>query len=308
MTISMTEQKYRSFLLKLLVCGIVTLLLAGFAPMTAEAMVETKEQKTGVTVYSNDKASIDASNLEEGYVIIQYTGGKDVRIKAQVSRLDGSAYSYDIDPKGKAEIIPLTEGNGKYTIGVFENIQGSKYAQAYSTSVELKLRSEFLPFLYANQYVNFKKGLEVEKRANMLTEGKTKQLDILTAIYNDVTALLTYDTVLAATVQPGYLPDVEKVLERKKGICFDYAALMSSMLRLKGIPSKLVIGYAGKVYHAWLNVYIEDDDTGWIEYAVVWDGKKWSLLDPTFVSTAKSSNAVKQFIGEGNEYNMNYVY
>jgi transglutaminase-like putative cysteine protease len=81
---------------------------------------------------------------------------------------------------------------------------------------------------------------------------------------------------------------------------------MSSMLRLQGIPAKLVIGYAGALYHAWINVYIED--IGWIDQAVYFDGKQWSLMDPTFVSTSNSTNAVKQFVGEGNNYSQKFVY
>ena len=236
----------------------------------------------------------------------KYTGGKNVRIKAQIAKKDGSAYTYDIDTTGKLEVVPLTEGDGKYSISVFENISGSKYAQAYSVTVELKLRDPLLPFLYANQYVNFKKDSDVDKKAAELTKDVTEQLKILSNIYHFVTTTLTYDTALATSVQPGYLPDVNAVLASKKGICFDYAALMSSMLRLKGIPSKLVIGYAGTVYHAWINVYI--DEIGWIDQAIYFDGKQWSLMDPTFVSTSNSANAVKQFIGEGNSYSQKFVY
>ena len=299
---------------KLVACSLLVLLVAGLTPQPALAMVKTVATKTGVNVQSNDKVSIDASNLEEGYLIIKYIGGKDVKIKAQVAKKDGSAYTYDIDSKGNPEIIPITEGDGKYSIGVFENVSGTKYAQAYSTTLDVKLRDQLLPFLYANQYVNFTDKGEVAKKAEELaTEAKKKtdgreQFNILSGIYDFVTKTLTYDTALATSVQSGYLPNVEKVLAAKKGICFDYAALMSSMLRLQGIPSKLVIGYAGTVYHAWINVYIEDDDTGWIEHAIVWDGKKWSLMDPTFVSTANSKNAVKTFIGEGNSYNQKFVY
>ena len=53
---------------------------------------------------------------------------------------------------------------------------------------------------------------------------------------------ITYDTELAETVKSGYLPVLDKVLESKKGICFDYAALMTGMLRSQSVPCKLVVG------------------------------------------------------------------
>jgi len=285
----------------------VASLFVGLIPSAALAAIpKTEARKTDITVHKNDKVSVDASNLAEGYVIIKYFGGKDVKIKAQVAKKDGSSYMYDISNKGSIEVIPVTEGDGKYTISVFENIGGTKYAQAFSVSVDVKLRDQLLPFLYSNQYVNFTDKGNVASKATELSKDVKEQLKILENIYFYVVKNMEYDTVLAKTVQPGYLPNVEKVLEIKKGICFDYASLMSSMLRLQGIPSKLVIGYAGTVYHAWINVFIEE--VGWIDKAIYFDGKQWSLMDPTFVSTSKSANAVKQFIGEGNNYSQKFMY
>ena len=57
---------------------------------------------------------------------------------------------------------------------------------------------------------------------------------------------------------------------------------MAAMLRSQNIPCKLVVGFAGKVYHAWINVYIEG--VGWVDQLIYFDGKTWSLMDPTFVS------------------------
>jgi len=285
----------------------VILLITGLYPFAIHGAIPKRAAiKTDVTVHKNDKVSIDASNLAEGFVIIKYTGGKDVKIKAQVAKSGGSSYTYDINNKGNPEIIPLTDGDGKYTVGVFENIGGTKYAQAYSVSLELKLRDQLLPFLYPNQYVNFTEKSTVATKAAELGKDAKDKLKLLESIYKYVITNLEYDTALASSVQPGYLPNVEKVLEKKKGICFDYASLMSSMLRLQDIPSKLVIGYAGQVYHAWINVYIED--VGWIDNAIHFDGKQWTLMDPTFVSTSNSANAVKQFVGEGNSYNQKFVY
>ena len=77
-----------------------------------------------------------------------------------------------------------------------------------------------------------------------------------------------YDYMGALRVQDAgtYLPDVEKTLKSKSGICFDFAAIVCCMLRTQGIPTKLVIGYADRAYHAWNQVYI--------------DGS-WQLIDTT---------------------------
>ena len=117
---------------------------------------------------------------------------------------------------------------------------------------------------------------------------------------------LSYDEYRAATVQSGYIPVLDSVLAEQKGICFDYAALMTAMLRSQGIPCKLVIGYAGSAYHAWVNVYIQGQ--GWISQAIYFDGNDWKLMDPTFASTSNNSYGVIQSINEGSMYRQVYAY
>ena len=71
------------------------------------------------------------------------------------------------------------------------------------------------------------------------------------------------------------LPNVDETLKTGKGICFDYAALMTSMLRSQRIPTKLEVGYAGETYHAWISTYV--DDKGWVDDIIEFDGKDWQL-------------------------------
>lgn len=271
----------------------------------AEKIPALAAMQTGVNVQSNGKAEVDASNLAEGYILVRYTGGKDVRIKVQVSH-GGTTYTYNLNNQGNFETFPLTEGNGSYTVKVFENTSGNQYAQAYSTSLNLKLRNEFLPFLYPNQYVNYSSDSKAVAKAAQITAGMTDDLEKLTAVYNYVIKNVSYDYQLAKTVQSGYLPDVDNTLATGKGICFDYAALMTSMLRSLDIPSKLVIGYAGDVYHAWINVYIEGE--GWIQNAIYFDGENWTLMDPTFVSTGRSSKSTMEYVTNSANYSMKYAY
>jgi len=117
---------------------------------------------------------------------------------------------------------------------------------------------------------------------------------------------MTYDRELARTVKSGYVPVLDTVLEKKSGICFDYASLMTGMLRSQGVPCKLVVGYAGKTYHAWISVYTEA--SGWVDGAVFFDGKTWQRMDPTFASSGKGSAAILQYIGDGSNYTAKYFY
>ncbi len=293
-------------MLTIIVC--VAMLCASFSMFYSYAIniPQRKEIATGGVVYSNQKAEIDASNLSQGFISVKYTGGRQVKIMMQITKTGGATYTYALNNEGKSETFALTEGSGAYTVKVLQNTTGTKYAVAFSQSITLDLDNQFAPFLYPNQYVNFTEDGRVAKKGAELTKGKKTDLEKLTAIYNYVIKNFTYDVKLAQTVQSGYLPDVDKVLEAKKGICFDYAAVMASMLRLQNVPCKLVVGYAGTIYHAWINVYIED--VGWVEKAVYFDGKSWSLMDPTFASSGKGDPKVSKYISDGTNYKQKFAY
>jgi transglutaminase-like putative cysteine protease len=259
----------------------------------------------GKEAKSNGKAVIDYSNAKDGYVMVRYAENTRKTVKAIVKGPSGSQYVYSLRPGGY-ETLPLSDGDGAYTVGVYEQIAGTKYAVANTASVNVKLADEFAPFLRPNQFVNYSKDSRAAAVAAELGRGAPGFVGKIAAVYGYVTENISYDKDLAQNVKTGYLPDIDAVLERKKGICFDYAALMTAMLRCLGIPCKLVAGYSGRVYHAWINAYSEE--TGWVDGVIYFDGKTWRLMDPTFASTGGKSEEVMKYIGDGNNYQAKFVY
>lgn len=239
-------------------------------------------QPSGTTTYTGSSTVIDASHLSDGYVMIKYTGSNPkikVRIKKNVE------YTYNLNSTGLYETFPLTEGNGSYTISIYENTSGNSYALATSQTVSVSLSSPTVPFLYPNQFCNYNSSSAVVALSDTVTSGITDPLKKVEAIYNYAVNNVSYDYDKAASVQSGYLPVIDATIAQKKGICFDYAALMTSMLRLQDIPTKLVIGYAGSTYHAWVSVFIQGQ--GWIDNLIYFNGTDWQYVDPTFASTSK---------------------
>ena len=105
-------------------------------------------------------------------------------------------------------------------------------------------------------------------------------------------------------MESGYLPDIDETLKTEKGICFDYAALMAGMLRSRGIPTKLDIGYTGgDIYHAWISTWLSG--RGWVDI-IEFDGKSWKLMDPTFASCDDNSDSIQEYIGDGENYVVRY--
>ena len=259
---------------------------------------------SGKQVASNEFATLDYSNTADGYIMVQYTAATERRLKAQVKG-PTTTYTYNLTA-GKWEVFPLSDGEGKYQVVVYENVEGSKYSAKLSQSFDVKLSDEFAPFLRPNQYVDYTPAKNTVAKAAELVAGKTTALEKVAAVYDYVVANITYDYEKVDSLPTGYLPVLDKVLASGKGICFDYAAVMTGMLRSQGVPCKLVVGYAGTTYHAWVSVYSDKD--GWIDGAIYFDGTSWQRMDPTFASSGDKSEKIMQYIGDGKNYTTKYLY
>ncbi len=258
----------------------------------------------GIKENRNGKAVIDYSNTADGYVMVNYTAQTSKRLKVLVTG-PVTKYQYNIT-QDTWTVLPLSDGNGAYKVTVYENVKDNSYASVLSQSLNVTLTDEFAPFLRSNQYVDFEAAPNSIAKAQELCADMTDPLKKVEAVYGFVVDNLTYDKQKAATVQSGYLPVLDDVLAAKKGICFDYAALMTGMLRSQGVPCKLVVGYAGTAYHAWISVWSETD--GWIEGAIYFNGSTWQRMDPTFASSGKQSQSVMKYIGDGKNYSSKYFY
>ena len=279
----------------------------------AEAMEEAPPPPVAVVLEAEapgeleercDVAVIDYSNTQDGYVMVRYLVPSESRLKVLVNGPD-TKYSYNL-PVDEWTVFPLSDRNGTYQIGVYQNISGTKYAKVLAAETEVNMTDEFAPFLRPNQYVNYTEATLAVSKGLEITADYEAPLDKVAAVYDYVVSNLSYDHDRAATVKSGYIPDLDQVLEEKKGICFDYAALMTAMLRSQQIPCKMVFGYAGSVYHAWISVWTED--SGWVDGVIFFDGVAWKRLDPTFASTENQSDSIMNYINNNSNYQEKYFY
>ena len=296
----MKRRCYQILMLVLVVC------LLGVSAYSAEKAEEnelTAPTASGVLTKKGGKATIDYSNTEDGYVMVNYNAETTKRLKVQIKG-PATTYTYNLTP-GKWEVFPLTEGDGNYQTVVYENVGGTRYSALVSAKFKVALENEFRPFLQPSQYVNYTVAPNTVAKAAEVVAGKTTTLDQVKAVYDFVIGNFTYDNYLAATVQSGYAPDLDAVLARKTGICFDYAAMMTGMLRSQGIPCKMVFGYVDTMYHAWISVWMEE--AGWVD-AIYFDGITWRQMDPTFASSALHSGRGNQDVTSGFVYTSKYQY
>lgn len=259
---------------------------------------------SGTEVATGKNCEIDYSNASDGYFMARWTGD-NIRIKVQATGPSGTTYTYDL--KGNDyDAFPFSDGNGSYLLRIMRNTTGSKYAVAVKTTIDVQLNDPFAPFLGSNQYVNFADAPEACSLAADLCGSVDGELNKVAAVYDWVVDNVSYDYGLARSVQSGYLPDLDNTVNNGTGICFDYASLMAGMLRSQGVPCKLVIGYAGKAYHAWISVYVEGK--GWVDGVIFFDGTSWQRMDPTYASTGNRSDTIMSYIGDGSHYSSKYLY
>ncbi|MBQ2627350.1 MAG: hypothetical protein IJG17_06140 [Eubacterium sp.] len=249
---------------------------------------------------SNGPASIDLSSCSEGYVGMRCDS--DSKIKFQVVK-DDVTYTYSVVNRTD-QIFPLQMGNGHYVFKVMENIVDNKYAEIFKTETDVTIADPMDPYLRPNQYSNYTEQSESVKKARSFAESASGEDDFIHQVYDYVCKNIKYDKERAESVQSGYLPDPDKTMKEKKGICLDYACLAAAMLRSQGVPTQIIFGYVAPddVYHAWNKFYTEEGGWTLVEFKVA--GNAWNRIDLTF----SANGADKKFIGDGSNYMEAYCY
>lgn len=238
----------------------ITLILLPFMIFLASAILSFAE------------VSFDTNSTGKGIVGVAYaSGGK--RVKVMIER-GSSKYTYNLDPSGKTEYFPLQMGNGEYKISVLENVSGNKYSFVDTQKLQLNLADPNIVYLNSVQNVRWDSGYASIKNGKKLSEAEKNFGKKLRILYDHMVKGYKYDYDKISKLTPEYNPDVEATYREKKGICYDYSALLAAMQRSQGLPTKLVKGYASGVegYHAWNEVLI---DGQWVVVDTTFDSALW---------------------------------
>lgn len=231
----------------------------------------------------SDGSAIDYSNTASGYVMVKYAGPHS-NVRVQITAPGGSKPLYPIFSRDW-EALPLTNGNGTYSIALLANDGGTSYTVAGKLDVPVTLSYSTVAFYRPNIFCNYSGGTACVTYAAELTRGCDTEMAKIEAIYNYVVNNFRYDYGKASSVSSSaYVPNLNSIWSSKSGICFDYASTMAAMLRTQGLPTKVCVGYAnGNTYHAWISVYVTG--SGWVNGIIQFNGNTWKLMDPTFAST-----------------------
>ncbi len=241
---------------KILLLGLVVSLLLSQTAVFADASIKFDQDKSIVKVkYDTDdytKIKVIVKKGQQKYVYNMYDGD---------------------------EVFPLQMGDGSYNVKIYKNKSGNKYTPKKSASANLKLKKNQV-YLQSVQNVNWNDKCKAIALAKKLSLNTIKDEEQFKNVYNEIVRTIAYDHEKARRVVSNkrYLPVIDKTIEERKGICYDYSSLMASMLRSLNIPTKLIKGYSdytGGVYHAWNEVLLNG---------------KWIVVDTTTDATLYKSN------------------
>jgi len=254
-----------------IVLSLLAGLFTGLLPQTASAANTYYSQLFDMDTYF----VLDDSKADEGYITIQANKKSTETYKVVVSNED-ERYIYDF-----SEIkhrYPLQLGDGEYFIQVYKKLGEKGYIALHQWRTEVKIKHENSVYLIQHQLLNWEDNSEVILEAKKLVKGLKTDQDKALAIYSYIVDNFKYDDQIAATLKSGYIPDPDRILENKEGICYDFSALYAIMLRSVQIPAKLVMGTTENVngYHAWNEVLLND---------------KWVVIDTSYDVQAKAAKA-----------------
>lgn len=252
---------------------LAALLLTGMT--AAFALLAAVWPQTGERILQKGSLTVDASHAEEGYILARASVGSK-KLKLRVTHGD-ETYTYDLNGEGEYEVFPLQLGSGSYAVSLYKNVKSNRYSKEGEVSLKVSLNREDAAFLCPSQYVNYTPDSPAVQASAELCENLTTDEEKLSAIREFMTRGFAYDYVRALTGPGSYLGDVDGCFETRLGLCQDFAAVAACMLRVQGIPTQLVIGYADENYHAWNNVLIDGE---------------YRRLDITAVLSGFSSNVV----------------
>ena len=237
---------------------------------------------------------MDASRASQGVIDVNYNRTRKGKLRIEK---DGQQYTYDLAVGSQHAAFPLQLGSGQYTIRIYEHVAANRYRVILQEKVVASLPKTEGVYLHSVQLINWQTTDKPIVKAEELVHDKMTDREKLIALHGEVIRRVSYDYQKLAEVKADYLPDISRVWTLGKGICYDYASLLASMLRSQGMPTKLVTGYSPNIqgYHAWNEVYLADEG-------------RWVIVDATFDAQILAAGQSYQLFKPSSQYEKVYEY
>lgn len=185
---------------------------------------------------------------------------------------------YDVYRVNDNLTLSLYNGEGLYTLGLYRRIDltSGKSHEQDVLRIESSNNTSITASIGENAICTYKDVESFATIANSMSAKSTSTHDYIMNCYKYVVESLDYDTEFynlktsGGTIEKYWCPNVEATIEKGKGICCEQASLMASLLRCKGIPTRIIYGYLlddDNSFHAWVEAY---EDGQWVFYDPTW--------------------------------------
>lgn len=219
--------------------------------------------KTGqlALIYTTTSYFVDVFNIEveavQAVIKVNVSNKSYEHIKLLIKK-DQTEYIYNLVKD--VEYFPLQMGSGAYDVTILGSNDGRRFRLLGEETFKVELKENAV-FLSASQTVNWDHESEVALVANELTQDAKDDNEKLEILHTYVIENVRYDYAKANALPKGYIPSPIGTMAEGKGICYDFAALLASMLRSVDVPTKLIKGYSSytPVYHAWNEVLVDKE-------------------------------------------------
>lgn len=227
-----------------------------------------KAENTKINDFSDE--TFDTSNIQDG--ILKTNFDSDKRAILQIEK-DDKEYHFEIKHNGETNFIPLTRGNGLYSVKLMENYNENKFLKKKEINIYVNSESSKDVFLKENIAIPYYNNNEVQALYKYLKDISGDDEEYINNTIKYFQKYFKYDGGKEYARQD-YLSDL---VLTGKGQCRDFAGLFAALMRLNNIPTKMVFGYLNQgdnpVYHAWNEVYINN---------------KWEKIDMTVLVIDKT--------------------
>jgi len=223
---------------------------------------------------------------------------------------NNQAWVYALEPSRASSSNVLIKDAGVFQLKT-DAIQATRYKMTFkSTEVNNFTKIPTAKLLQDNKRhkLNSKRGridLQAPKNSNPRTQRFVK--DLLVSFPKQINFInhlmrMFSEQKYFYTLKPPILGDDvvdEFLFDTKQGFCAHYASSLAYMLRLAGIPARVIAGYQGGEYNKLSNYFIvhQYDAHAWVEANL--PGVGWVRLDPTaMVAPERIIKGLDSAVGE----------
>ena len=233
-------------------CPFMAVCLFLILSVLSSCLLTTAASAAKSCVIEADFLSLDLTGAGDGYVLVK-AAPCTANLKLLISLGDRSA-TVSQNSSGEWQRHNLYFGRGNYSFCLCENVSGNKYRKLAELHADITsdCRNNWLE---SNDHVVFDNASRITALADSICSDADSQQTIFRRICSYIERNYAFDYIVGyktAKLDYEVLPDIDRLLDTRMGICKDLSAAAVAMLRSQGVPAVMAYGFGDGKPHAWV--------------------------------------------------------